>query len=89
MQIPVQYGGAVVNPGDVVFGDADVWWYCRRLRRSTSRAAEKLTENEKIRAERIEKEGYRFLRRDDFDVEKFFEFDKSGLFNEIKKRYSV
>lgn len=90
VQIPVQCGGAVVNPGDVVFGDADgVVVLPSDFREDLLVAAEKLTENERIRAEKIEKEGYRFLRRDDFDVEKFFEFDKSDLFNEIKKRYSV
>ena len=47
--------------------------------------AENMTKSEIQRAEKIEKEGYRFLQRDDMDVVKFFEYDKAALIERIKK----
>ena len=44
-----------------------------------------MTKSEIQRAEKIEKEGYRFLQRDDMDVVKFFEYDKAALIERIKK----
>lgn len=88
VQIPIQCGGAVVVPGDIIFGDADgVVILPEDFDEELLVAAEKLTNNERVRAEKVEKEGYKFLRRDDFDVEKFFEFDKNNVFNEIKKKF--
>jgi len=88
VQIPIQCGGAVVVPGDIIFGDADgVVILPEDFDEELLVAAEKLTNNERVRAEKVEKEGYKFLRRDDFDVEKFFEFDKNNVFSEIKKKF--
>jgi hypothetical protein len=47
--------------------------------------AERLTQNEIRRMERVAKEGYRFLQRDDVDIVKFFEYDKEAFINELKK----
>lgn len=87
VQIPVQCGGAVVHPGDIILGDADgvIALSPELLTEELVAAAEKMTENEKKRAERIEKEGYRFLRREDVDIEKFFEYDKEALIDRIKE----
>jgi regulator of RNase E activity RraA len=89
VQVPIQCGGAVVNPGDIVFGDADGVVVLPEDFEDLLIAAEKMTANEKLRAEKVEKEGYQFLKRDDFDVVKFFEYDKEGAINEIKKKFSV
>ena len=48
-------------------------------------AAEKMTANELRRAERVAKEGYKFLRRDDVDIVKFFEADKDAAIAAVKK----
>lgn len=89
VQVPIQCGGAVVKPGDVVFGDADGVVVLPEDFENLLAAAEKMTANEKLRAEKVEKEGYKFLKRDDFDVVKFFEYDKEGAINEIKKKFGV
>lgn len=86
VQIPVQCGGAVVNPGAVVFGDADGVVVLPEEFEDLLVSAEKMTAAEKLRAEKVEKEGYKFLRRDDFDVVKFFEYDTESAINEIKKK---
>ncbi len=85
VQIPVQCGGAVVKPGDVVFGDADGVVILPEDFEELLTAAEKMTRNEMLRAEKVEKEGYKFLQRDDFDVVKFFEYDKQNVIDGIKK----
>ena len=87
VDIPVQCGGAVVHPGDIILGDADgvIALSPESLTEELIEKAEKMTKNGLLRAERIEKEGYRFLKREDVDIEKFFEYDKEGLINRIKK----
>lgn len=86
VQIPVQCGGAVVHPGDIVFGDADGVIIVPEDYEHLLEMAEKMTANEKRRAERVANEGYKFLRRDDVDVEKLFEFDMEAALSEIKKK---
>lgn len=88
VDIPVQCGGAVVNPGDIIFGDADgvIALSPDLLTEELLATAERMTNSEIARAEKVEKEGYRFLRRDDVDIVKFFEYDKNALFDEIKKK---
>lgn len=87
VDIPIQCGGAVVHPGDIILGDADgvIALSPDVLTEELLVAAEKMTQNEMRRAERIEKEGYLFLKREDVDIIKFFEYDKERLINEIKK----
>lgn len=87
VNIPIQCGGAVVHPGDIILGDADgvIALSPETLTEELIVAAENMTKNEQIRAERVEKEGYRFLQRDDVDIIKFFEYDKNALINNIKK----
>lgn len=86
VQIPVQCGGAVVHPGDVVLGDADgvIALSPDQLTEELIRKAERMTEQENRRAGMVA-EGYRFLRREDMDIVKFFEFDKNSLISGIKK----
>ena len=86
VQVPIECGGAVVHPGDLIFGDADGVIVVPDDYEHLLVAAEKMTANERRRAERVEKEGYKFLRRDDVDVEKLFEFDMEGAIAEIKKK---
>ena len=83
--IPVQCGGAVVRPGDIVFGDADGVVVLPDNFMDYLEAAEKMTQNELRRAERVAKEGYKFLRRDDVDIVKFFETDKDAAIAAVKK----
>ena len=83
--IPVQCGGAVVRPGDIVFGDADGVVVLPDNFMDYLEAAEKMTQNELRRAERVAKEGYKFLRRDDVDIVKFFEADKDAAIAAVKK----
>ncbi|MCI8455359.1 MAG: RraA family protein [Lachnospiraceae bacterium] len=87
VQVPVQCGGAVVHPGDIILGDADgvIALSPKTLTEELVQTAENMTKSELIRAEKVEKEGYRFLQRDDMDVIKFFEYDKEALINDIKK----
>lgn len=87
VQIPIQCGGAVVHSGDIIFGDADGVIVVPDDYEHLLALAEQMTANEKRRAERVANEGYRFLRRDDVDVEKFFEADMEGAINEIKRKY--
>ncbi len=90
VQTNIQCGGAVVHPGDIILGDADgvIALEPEVLTEDLIRTAEKMTENELIRAEKVEKEGYKFLKRDDVDIEKFFEYDKDALISQIKKECS-
>ncbi|GHV37339.1 hypothetical protein FACS1894187_13800 [Synergistales bacterium] len=83
--IPIQCGGAVVRPGDIVFGDADGVIIVPDDYEELLAVAEKMTASEQKRAERVEKEGYRFLKREDFDVVKFFEYDIQGVVDGIKR----
>lgn len=87
VQIPVQCGGTAVHPGDIILGDADgvIALSPETLTEDLISAVEKMTKNEQIRAKRITNEGYRFLKREDVDIEKFFEYDKEALINGIKK----
>ena len=87
MDIHVLCCGAVFLPVDIILGDADgvIALSPESLTEELIEKAEKMTKNELLRAERIEKEGYRFLKREDVDIEKFFEYDKEGLINRIKK----
>lgn len=87
VQVPVQCGGAVVHPGDIILGDADgvIALSPEILTEELVQTAENMTKSELVRAEKVEKGGYRFLQRDDMDVVKFFEYDKEELINDIKK----
>lgn len=85
VNVPIQCGGAVVHPGSIVFGDADGVIVVPDDYEELLIAAEKMTAAERVRAARVEKEGYRFLKRDDFDVVRFFEYDKQAFINEIKR----
>ena len=84
VDIPITCGGAVVNPGDLVFGDADGVIVLPDNYLHLLESAEKMTAAERNRAAKVANEGYKFLRRDDFDVVKFFEMDKDEVFNRIK-----
>ena len=90
VNVPVQCGGTVVHPGDIILGDADgvIALSPELLTEELIEAAENMTKNELRRAERIEKEGYRFLQMEDVDIVKFFEYDKDGLIDRIKKECS-
>ncbi|MBR1672948.1 MAG: RraA family protein [Fretibacterium sp.] len=82
---PVQCGGAVVQPGDLIFGDADGVVILPDNFEDYLEAAERMTQNELHRARRVAEEGYRFLCRDDVDIVRFFECDKNAVISKIKK----
>ena len=75
----------MVKPGDIVFGDADGVIVLPDNFEDYLAAAEKMTGNEKRRAVRVAEEGYKFLRRDDVDIVKFFERDKEAVIAHIKE----
>lgn len=83
--VPIQCGGAVVRPDDIVFGDADGVIIVPEDYEELLVAAEKMTAVERARAERVEKEGYRYLQREDYDVVAFFEGDKQRVVNAAKQ----
>ncbi len=85
VDIPIQCGGAVVKPGDIIFGDADGVIVLPENFEELLETAERMTRNEIERARKVAEEGYRFLKRDDVDIVKFFEYDKEAFINEIKK----
>lgn len=87
IQIPVQCGGTVVHPGDIILGDADgvIALSPDILTEELIASAENMTKNEIRRAERVANEGYRFLQREDVDIKKFFEYDKDALIGRIKR----
>ena len=87
VQVPIECGGAVVHPGDIILGDADgaIALSPEMLTEELISAAESMTASELRRAERITTEGYRFLKREDVDIEKFFEYDKAALIAKIKQ----
>lgn len=87
VDIPIQCGGAVVHPKDVILGDADgvICLPHKLLTEELIQTAEAMTKSELLRAKQVEKEGYRFLQRDDMDVVKFFEYDKEAVIAKIKK----
>lgn len=85
VNIPIQCGGTVVQPGAIVFGDADGVVVLPDDFEKYLSAAEKMTMNEKLRAEQVEKESYRFLQRADVDIVKFFEYNKEAVIEKIKK----
>lgn len=87
VDIPIQCGGAVVNPGDLIFGDADGvivvsqdYDYEEALAK-----AEIMVENEAKRRKKMA-EGYMYTKREDFDVEKFFNTDMMAVIADIKKQ---
>lgn len=86
--IPVQCGGAVVKPGDIILGNADgvIALAPEILTEELIGLAENMTTSQMQRAERIDKEGYRFTQREDMDMIKFFEYDKALLIANIKAR---
>jgi regulator of RNase E activity RraA len=87
VQIPVQCGGVVVHPGDIIFGDADGVLVVPDDYEHLLALAEQMTANEARRDERVATEGWKFLQRDDLDVEKFFESDMQGAINAIKAKF--
>lgn len=86
VDIPIQCGGAVVRPGDIVFGDGDGVIIVPEDYEHLLAIAEKMTANERERARRVAEEGYRYTMREDWDVAAFFESDTTGLINAAKKK---
>lgn len=85
VNIPIQCGGAVVNPGDLIFGDADgVMVVPEDYEELLEKAEVKTEAEEKLRKKLAE--GYQYTKRDDFDVVKFFEFDMKSVIADIKKQ---
>ena len=84
--IPVECGGAVVNTGDVVFGDADGVIVLPEDFMPLLEAAERKAAEEAAMRKKLE-EGFIYNRRRDFDVVKFFESNVPAAMNVIKKQH--
>lgn len=86
VQIPIQCGGAVVRPGSIIVGDADGVIvvpddYERYLADAEKKGAAEQKRREDIR------NGYRWDRRPDFDVVKFFGADVATAIEKFKDRF--
>lgn len=85
VDVPIQCGGAVVNPGDIVFGDADGVIIISGEYEELLAEAEVKAQYEIDMRKRLA-EGFQFTKRADFDVEKFFNHDMQATIAEIKKQ---
>lgn len=85
VDVPIQCGGAVVKTGDIIFGDADGVMVVPEDYEELLQKAEKMAQVEEERRKKIE-EGYEYIKREDFDVVKFFEYDVKSVINDIKKK---
>jgi 4-hydroxy-4-methyl-2-oxoglutarate aldolase len=81
--IPIDCGGAVVNNGDIIFGDADgVIVIPEDFMLYLKRAEKKANQEQELRT-RI-KNGFVYDKRSDFDVVKFYEYGVSDELNKIR-----
>lgn len=85
VDVPIQCGGAVVNPGDIVFGDADGVIVFSGDYEQLLADAEVKAQNEINMRKRLA-DGYMYTKREDFDVEKFFNVDMMAVINDVKKQ---
>lgn len=85
VNIPVQCGGAIVEPGALVFGDTDGVIIVPDDYEDLLAIGEKMTEDERRRMERVEKEGYQYIKHDDFDAIKLYEYGINSAISQIKK----
>lgn len=83
--IPLVCGGAVVEPGDIILGDADGVIIVPRDYEPVLVDAEEKAAQEAERRRAVREEGYRFLRREDFDAVKFFEYNVTDAIARTKK----
>lgn len=84
VQIPIECGGAVVQPGDIIFGDADGVLvvpsdFMSYLERAEKKAADEIDKRAAIL------KGMVYAKREDFDVIKFFEANVRGALNDLKR----
>lgn len=73
VDVPVQCGGAVVHPGDIILGDADGVIIVPADYEPVLVDAEEKAAEEAARRKAILENGYKFTKREDFDAVKFFE----------------
>ena len=82
--VDIECGGAVVRTGDIILGDADGVIvvpddFMPYLEDAEVKEAGEIEKRKQL------KEGLVYNKREDFDVEKFFEFGVNKAINEIKK----
>ena len=82
--VDIECGGAVVKTGDIILGDADGVIvvpddFMPYLEDAEVKEAGEIEKRKQL------KEGLVYNKREDFDVEKFFEFGVNKAINEIKK----
>lgn len=85
VDIPIQCGGTVVQPGALIFGDSDGVIIVPDDYEELLAKGEEMTEDERRRMERVEKEGYKYMKHDDFDIVKFYEFNIGAAIAKIKE----
>lgn len=84
--IAVECGGAVVRPGDIIFGDADGVIVVPDNYLSYLEIAEKKAADEAALRRELEK-GFVYNKRKDFDVVKLFEANVPAEIAKVKKNY--
>ncbi|MCI8455360.1 MAG: RraA family protein [Lachnospiraceae bacterium] len=82
--VDIECGGAVVKTGDIILGDADGVIVVPDNFMPYLEDAE-VKEAGEVEKRKQLKEGLVYNKREDFDVEKFFEFGVNKAINEIKK----
>lgn len=85
VDIPIQCGGTVVKPGALIFGDTDGVIIVPDDYEELLALGESMTADEIRRMERVEKEGYKYMRHDNFDIVKFYEYNIGSAINQIKE----
>ena len=83
--VPVVCGGAVVNPGDIILGDADGVIIVPEDYEPGLKSAEEYVDNEAARRKAILEQGYRYVQREDYDPVAFFEADVAAKIAQLKK----
>lgn len=84
VQVPVECGGAVVKPGDIILGDADGVIVVPEDFMPYLEDAEKKEAAEIERRKQLAK-GLIYSRREDFDAVKYFEYGVNRAIAEVKK----
>lgn len=83
--VSIACGGAVVDPGSIILGDADGVIIVPGDYETLLKSAEEYVANEAVRRKAILEEGYRYVQREDYDPVAFFESNVLAKIAALKK----